>query len=315
MNKLKTIITTHPALALSKRGNDDFIFRTNTSDYSLGGTLRQMQAGEEKVFAYFSRKLRGADTRYATYDKELLAIRDCLKHWRHYLLRGGRKVQVTTDHSCIQHKLTQTRLTPRKMRALQYIMEYDVDVKYMPGAKNYVQDALSRRPDYQKPPLPRDTVSRRERETRKKAQIARAGDVAGTEVPGKVSGKASGEVRVRGYGRGCGRGFGGGFGGGCRSEPRLRDSGSDRRRTFRPRRPGRKGMASTGTRGVCAGYLFSGGIDCTERSTERAGRRRGAMISETGAAEHHKQVGPGTSVRSRGQWVYHSPKLGHAVYP
>jgi hypothetical protein len=83
------------------------------------------------------------------------------------------------------------------MRALQDIIEYDVEVKYLPGAKNYVQDALSRRPDYQEPPLPRPTVSRWERETRKKAEMASAGDVAGTEVPGKVSGKASGEVGVR----------------------------------------------------------------------------------------------------------------------
>jgi hypothetical protein len=196
-NKLKRIITTHPARALPQRGNDDFMVRTDASDYALGGTLRQMQAGKENILAYFSRKLHAAETRYATYDKELLTIRNCLKHWRHYLLWGGRKVQVTTDHSSIQHILTQPRLTPRKMRALQDIIENDVKVKYLPGAKNYVQDALSRRPDYQEPPLPRATVSRRERETRKKAEMARAGDMAGTEVPGKVSGKASREVWVR----------------------------------------------------------------------------------------------------------------------
>ena len=55
------------------------------------------------------------------------------------------------------------------MRALQDIIEYHVEVKYLPGAKNYVQDALSRRPDYQEPPLPRATVSRREEESRKRA--------------------------------------------------------------------------------------------------------------------------------------------------
>jgi hypothetical protein len=91
-----------------------------------------MQAGEEKILAYFSQKLHGAETWYATYDKELLAIRDCLKHRRHYHLGGGRKVQVTTDHSSLQHILTQPCLTPRQMRALQDIIEYDVDVKYLP---------------------------------------------------------------------------------------------------------------------------------------------------------------------------------------
>jgi hypothetical protein len=86
MDRLKRIITTHPALVLPERGNDDFMVWTDASDYALEGTLRQMQDGEEKILTYFSQKLHGAETRYATYDKELLAIRDCLKHWRHYLL-------------------------------------------------------------------------------------------------------------------------------------------------------------------------------------------------------------------------------------
>ena len=81
MDRLKRIITTHPVLALPERGNDEFMVRTDASDYAIGGTLRQMQAGEEKILAYFSRKLHGAETQYATYDKELLAIRDCLNHW------------------------------------------------------------------------------------------------------------------------------------------------------------------------------------------------------------------------------------------
>jgi hypothetical protein len=191
MDRLEQIITMHPALALPQGGNNDFMVRTDASDYALGGTLRQMQAGEEKILAYFSRKLHGAETRYATDDKELLAIHDCLKHWRHYLLGGGQKVQVTTDHSSIQHILTQPRLTPRQMRALQDNIEYDVEVKYLPGAKNNVHDALSRRPDYQDTPLLRATASRREKETRKRAEKAQAGELS---EMAELSGVASGEV-------------------------------------------------------------------------------------------------------------------------
>jgi len=119
MNRLKRIITMHPALALPQRGNDDFMVLTDASDCALGSTFRHMQAGEEKVLAHFSRKLQGAETRYATYDEEFLPIHDCLKHWQHYLLAGGRKVQVIMDHSFIQHILTQSCLTHRQMRALK----------------------------------------------------------------------------------------------------------------------------------------------------------------------------------------------------
>jgi hypothetical protein len=167
MDRLKLIVTKHSALSLPQHGNNDFMFQTDASDYALGGTLRPMQAREEKILAYFSQKLHGAETQYGTYDKTPLAIRDCHKNWRHYLLGGGRQVQVTTYHSSIQHILTQPRLTPRHIRALQELIEYDVQVTNRPGAKNYVQDALTRRPDYQEPPLPCATASLREEETSK----------------------------------------------------------------------------------------------------------------------------------------------------
>jgi len=70
------MITTHLALALSQHGNEDFMVRNDASDYALRNKLRKMQAGEEKILAYFSRKLNRAETQYATYHKELLAIRD-----------------------------------------------------------------------------------------------------------------------------------------------------------------------------------------------------------------------------------------------
>ena len=41
------------------------------------------------------------------------------------------------------------------MRLLETLQEYDFDVEYYPGAHNYIQNTLSRRPDYKKPPIPR----------------------------------------------------------------------------------------------------------------------------------------------------------------
>jgi hypothetical protein len=160
MADLKEILTSEPCLALPEAGNSEFLVRTDASDFGIGATLRQLQqtdddgqSFEEKVLAYFSRKLHGAEQRYSTYDKELLAIRDALKHWRYYLL--GRHTTISTDHASLRHMLQQPKLSQRQMRALEDMMEYDFDIEYLPGAKNYVQDALSRRPDYKEPPLPR----------------------------------------------------------------------------------------------------------------------------------------------------------------
>jgi hypothetical protein len=155
MTEVKEIMAAEPCLALPESDNCEFLLRTDASDFGIGATLRQKQGQsyEERILAYFSRKLHGAETRYSTYDKELLAIRDALKHWRYYLL--GRHTTISTDHASLRHMLSQPKLSQRQMRALEDMMEYDFDVEYLPGAKNYVQDALSRRPDYKEPPLPR----------------------------------------------------------------------------------------------------------------------------------------------------------------
>jgi hypothetical protein len=164
VDMLKAAIIARPALALPRAGCQ-YLVRTDASDFAIGGTLRQFQpeddddsAGRmrERIIAYFSRKLLDAETRYSTYDKELLAVRDAITYWRYYLHgNDGGKFLVRTDHSSLQHILKQPKLTSRQMRLLETLQEYDFDIEYWPGAKNYVQDALSRRPDYKEPPIPR----------------------------------------------------------------------------------------------------------------------------------------------------------------
>ena len=156
-----------PALALPQKGNYDYLVRTDASDFAIGATLRQLQFPDgpsikpdgskpdpiERIITYFSRKLHNAETRYSTYDKELLGVRDAIKYWKYYL-KSGHKFHVQTDHSALQHILNQPKLTSRQMRLLETLQEYNFDIEYYPGARNYIQDALSRRPDYKKPPIP-----------------------------------------------------------------------------------------------------------------------------------------------------------------
>ena len=41
------------------------------------------------------------------------------------------------------------------MRLLETLQEYDFDIEYYPGARNYIQDALSRCSNHKKAPIPR----------------------------------------------------------------------------------------------------------------------------------------------------------------
>ena len=62
---------------------------------------------------------------------------------------------MQTDRSALQHTLNQPKLTGPQMSLLETLKEYDFDVEYYPDARSYIQDELSRPPDYKKPPIPR----------------------------------------------------------------------------------------------------------------------------------------------------------------
>jgi hypothetical protein len=70
--------------------------------------------GEDRIIAYISRKLDDPETRYSSYDKELLNVQDSIEHWR-FNLNSCHKFSVQTDHSSLQHILGQPKLTGRQM--------------------------------------------------------------------------------------------------------------------------------------------------------------------------------------------------------
>ena len=82
----------------------NFLVLTDASKEGLGGVLMQ----DGRVISYISRKLRRHEENYATHDLELLAIVYALKVWRHYIV--GRKFELKTDHSGLQHIFMQSDL-------------------------------------------------------------------------------------------------------------------------------------------------------------------------------------------------------------
>ncbi|GKB40298.1 putative reverse transcriptase domain-containing protein [Tanacetum coccineum] len=135
---LKQKLCSAPILALPE-GSEDFIAYCDASKKGLVAVLMQ----REKVIAYASRQLKIYEKNYTTHDLELGAVVFALKIWRHYLY--GTKCTVFTDHKSLQHILNQKELNMRQRRWLEWLSDYDCEIRYHPGKANVVADALSRK--------------------------------------------------------------------------------------------------------------------------------------------------------------------------
>lgn len=102
---------------------------TDASDKVIGAVLQQYVDGQWKPMSFFSRKLKPAETRYSTFDRELLTIYLAVKHFRYFL--EGRVFHVVTDHKPFTHafKSSVDNYTSRQSRHLNYISQFMTDVR------------------------------------------------------------------------------------------------------------------------------------------------------------------------------------------
>jgi hypothetical protein len=136
--QLKQLLTSAPILRIADP-NEDFVVCTDACKEGLGGVLSQ----NGFVICYESRKLKEHERNYATHDLELAAIVHALKKWRHYLM--GRRFKLRTDHNSLKYLFDQPTLNARQSRWLEFLCEYDFDIKHIKGKENKVVDALNRR--------------------------------------------------------------------------------------------------------------------------------------------------------------------------
>ena len=140
-DELKRAVVSAPCLALPDMERE-FVVHTDASGYATGAVLMQKFDEGLRPIAFLSKKMRAAERRYPVHEQELLAILSALKAWRHYL--SGRRFTVWTDHQSLQYLESSQMATPRQMRWAAWLSEFDFSVRYAPGDKNVVADALSR---------------------------------------------------------------------------------------------------------------------------------------------------------------------------
>lgn len=117
---------------------------TDASDLTIGAVLQQLTDQGWQPLAFFSRKLQPAQTKYSAFDRELLAIYQSIRQFRHHL--EGRSFTVFTDQKPLTFAFRQKpeKCSPRQFRYLDFIGQFTTDIRHISGKDNVVADAMSR---------------------------------------------------------------------------------------------------------------------------------------------------------------------------
>ena len=122
-----------------------YILQTSASNSGLGVALVQDKDGKEVVIAYASRQLKDSERKYATPQKECLAIVWGIRYF-HYFQYGQRHFAVVTDHCPLQRI---KKMEPKNQMIQSWICEiqgYSFSVRHRKGSTNANADALSHCP-------------------------------------------------------------------------------------------------------------------------------------------------------------------------
>ena len=80
---------------------------------------------------------------YLVYDKELYALVQSVKKWKHYLM--GKETIIHTDHQPLQYFQSHTKLQQsRHFRWMSSLQQFHLVIKYKKGIHNKLVDMLSR---------------------------------------------------------------------------------------------------------------------------------------------------------------------------
>jgi cleavage and polyadenylation specificity factor subunit 1 len=80
---------------------------TGASKSAMGVVLQKRMKNAWQPLVFFSKKLNPAQQKYSAYDRQLLAIHEAVKHFRHML--EARYFIIFTDHKTITYTIQQKR--------------------------------------------------------------------------------------------------------------------------------------------------------------------------------------------------------------
>src|SRR5260221_5267627 len=134
---------------------------TDASDHAIAGILLVTTKDNEiRPVAFFSCSLQGVEKNYDTHDKELLAIFEAFKNWRHFLEGSAEVIDMVTDHKNLEYFMSSKKLSCHQARWAEFLGQFNMKVQFRPGRLGSKPDALTRRWDvYTEGDNPEPTVT------------------------------------------------------------------------------------------------------------------------------------------------------------
>ena len=128
--------------------NRPIIVETDASDYALAAILSiELESGEIHPVGFHSRKFNPTELNYDVHDKELFAIFEAFRIWRHYLEGSADPVDVVTDHKNLEYFATTKLLNRRQARWSEYLSQFNLIIRFRPSKLSTKPDSLTRRWD------------------------------------------------------------------------------------------------------------------------------------------------------------------------
>lgn len=141
--KLKNALISAPVLS-NPDFRQPFVIETDSSDSAIGAVLVQIQEGERRTIAYFSKKLSSTHRRYSATERECLAVLLSIENFKHFV--EGSQFVIQTDAMSLTFLQTMSieSKSPRIARWALKLSKYDITLQYKKGSENIPADCLSR---------------------------------------------------------------------------------------------------------------------------------------------------------------------------
>jgi len=146
-NTLKQAFTSTPIL-MHWVLDAQLVVETDTLDYALTAILSIMTKDNEIHFiAFHSQTFSALELNYNVHDKELLAIFEAFKIWRHYLEGSASPIDIVTDHKNLEYFSTTKILIRQQARWSEYLSQFNLVICFHSGHLGTKPDALTRQWD------------------------------------------------------------------------------------------------------------------------------------------------------------------------